>query len=230
MASSGVSLGRIFTLRVYETFSSNACAIVKYYFYKSSSNSFTSYARLLTSAVYQYNDFAYDISGTTVNLYVNKKGSSSSRLSVQVLFSVDIAGDYIDLSPYWTATAVTLPEGSSYALKMTDGSGHDIEDYYATKTEMAALNQSSSITLQASWTDNQDGTFTQTGLSITNATINSSVTLKPTVAQMKQLIADGTTAIIITNNQNDPLTFTATAFGDAPTVLMTIACRLTEES
>ena len=230
MASSGVSLGRIFTLRVYETFSSNACAIVKYYFYKSSSNSFTSYARLLTSAVYQYNDFAYDISGTTVNLYVNKKGSSSSRLSVQVLFSVDIAGDYIDLSPYWTATAVTLPEGSSYALKMTDGSGHDIEDYYATKTEMAALNQSSSITLQASWTDNQDGTFTQTGLSITNATINSSVTLKPTVAQMKQLIADGTTAIIITNNQNDPLTFTATAFGDAPTVLMTIACTLTEES
>jgi len=85
-----------------------------------------------------------------------------------------------------------------------------------------------SISLSTTWTDNGDGTYSQT-VTVTGATVtsNSLISLQPTPAQLAQLMSDGVTALVITNNAG---TLMATALGAETTTAMTIACTVTEVS
>lgn len=83
-----------------------------------------------------------------------------------------------------------------------------------------------SIALSATWTG--AGPYTQT-VTVTGATVTSSskVDLQPDATALAQLLADGVTALFITNNAG---TLTATAIGAATTAALTIQCTVTEVS
>lgn len=85
---------------------------------------------------------------------------------------------------------------------------------------------SGSIALSATWTG--AGPYTQT-VTVTGATVTSSskVDLQPDATALAQLLADGVTALFITNNAG---TLTATAIGAATTAALTIQCTVTEVS
>ena len=84
------------------------------------------------------------------------------------------------------------------------------------------------ISFSTTWTDNGDGTYSQT-VTVTGASVTSDslISMQPTPAQLAQLMSDGVTALVITNNAG---TLTATALSAEPTTAMTIACTVTEVS
>ena len=83
-----------------------------------------------------------------------------------------------------------------------------------------------SITFSAVWSG--AGPYTQT-VTVSNASVtnNSVISLRPTPAQITQLMSDGVLGITVENNSG---TLTAYAWGTKPSTAMTMQCSVTELS
>lgn len=217
----GLSTTHKFCLLVTETQGTIRTAIIAVNCNRLSSSSAdaTCTLNLVASAVTRYDEFAYSISGGAVSLYYKKNSNSNGGVAFQVLYSENRPGTtYVDMTDCWESVSVSLPSGSVYATSIDDGNGNVIKDTYALKPPYKT------ITFSQSWSGS--GPYTQT-VTVTGATVtsNSSISLKPTAAQIAQLIADGVKAITIENNAG---TLTAYALGKTPSTAMTIACTVIE--
>lgn len=76
----------------------------------------------------------------------------------------------------------------------------------------------------AGWTDNSDGTFSQT-VTISGANTSSMINLQPSAATLIQMENDGTTGLYVENNAG---TLTAVAIGEAPSADISVQYTIQE--
>ena len=98
-----------------------------------------------------------------------------------------------------------------------NGSPYDINDKRINDQDITNWNTSKpktgSLTLTTSWTDNQDGTYSQS-VTITGSTANSKVNLQPDATTIIAMATDKVQALYISNTNG---TLSAIAVSNAPT-------------
>ena len=133
------------------------------------------------------------------------------------LMKVD--GEKLDAGMRATADAIRERTGWSGDIPWDQDGG---TGFAGVVSEMAAAVHKYNLTLPASWSAGSPHTQTVT---IQHAGANSQVDLQADAATIEQLVADGTQALYIENNNG---VFTACAIGSAPSAPVTVQYTVTE--
>lgn len=174
----------------------------------------------LTAGVRVAVTFTYGNSATTPTLNVNSTGVKNICFPTAVNVSSSGGGStYNTWGPYET---VIFTYNSASGVWVNGGSSLSI--YRAYKLADNPSIYTDTITTSTTWSGN--GPYTQTvTLPHYTSTSNSFVSIQPDVTNIAQLIADGTSALYIGNNNG---TLTLYAIGNHPTVAMTLQVTIEE--